>query len=484
MSGTVVWNNGPEPIHHFNQPPVYLFMVALAGEAFGYSEIPLHLVQSLFTLIALFFFFRISRIVCPKFPKFLTALFAFCPAFLVNQNLMTDVPLVGLSLLFIWLLINPSPQSEMFRFAMASLVLGIAVLTKYTLLPLFVVLLISVLWKRQYRSLWVLLIPVAMIGLWSLWNLHEFGYMHILGRERDTFEMADFLGTSLSFMACLGAVAPFALSFFSGLFRQQRMLKWSIHSVFGLFCLLVLLSWTGTVTPHLSKEILRYLLLLNGMLLVYTILHLSITRFMRRNAEHPFGHTEAVIVFWFAGMAAFIIQFAPFIATRHILLAIPPILLIGSWTAARVSPVLRVQAAVATILLGLLLAVSDWLYADFYRQGAKEVSLALPAGQKVWTAGLWGWQWYAEEQGMMVYAGGSKNIKAGDYLVMPSDVATQKVDSCLKLVPVNKIWHPAGPFTFFSTSHNAAFYMSTYLHPAWRLSREAVDTIVVFRVSK
>jgi hypothetical protein len=85
---------------------------------------------------------------------------------------------------------------------------------------------------------------------------------------------------------------------------------------------------------------------------------------------------------------------------------------------------------------------------------------------------------------MIQYGTGTDVIRPGDYLVVPEDIACQKIDPTLTLVPVQKIWHEAGPMTFFSTGRNAAFYMSTYLHPAWRLSRSPVDTIIVYRVSE
>jgi 4-amino-4-deoxy-L-arabinose transferase-like glycosyltransferase len=482
MSGMVNWTDVPEPIHHFNQPPVYLYIVALSGVVFGFSEIPLHLVQSLFTLIAILFFFRISRLVCPANAKFLTLLLAFCPAFIVNQNLMTDVPVTALSLVFIWLLITPSLRSDTLRYSLAGLILGLAVLTKYTVLPLLVVLAISLFWRREYRRLWVLLIPLGMIGLWSLWNIHEFGYPHIAGRTRDDFGISDFLETSLSFMACLGAIAPFLPVFLRGMFRPHRSVTIAVFSGFLLFCLFATASWFGLITPNLSKEIIRYLFLLNGMILVVIFFFLAVKRYLNRSSGFPFGHTEAVIFFWFAGITGFIIQFAPFIGTRHILLTVPPLLLAGSWVAGRIPLSLKVLTAASAIALGLLLGISDWFYADFYRKGASEVKSMTEGTARTWTAGHWGWQWYSEKQGMMQYGTGSGEIRTGDLLVIPAGIASQKIDSSLQLVPVRKIWQKAGPFTFFSTAYNAAFYMSTYLHPAWRFSRDPVDTIMVYKV--
>ncbi|MCK7536948.1 MAG: hypothetical protein MZV63_41300 [Marinilabiliales bacterium] len=97
VSGTVNWTDVPEPVHHFGQQPrglVFTWWRWPVRSFWVIRRVPLHLLQSIFTLPAIFFFYRISLIVCPKYPKFLTLLFALCPAFpRENQNLMTDVPL-------------------------------------------------------------------------------------------------------------------------------------------------------------------------------------------------------------------------------------------------------------------------------------------------------------------------------------------------------------------------------------------------------
>jgi len=213
---------------------------------------------------------------------------------------------------------------EILRYILAALVFGLAVLVKYTVLPLFIVLAVSLLWKRKYQLLWTLLIPLAMLALWSWWNLREFGYFHIAGRNRDNFGLNDFLATSLSVMACLGAVTPFALSFFSRIFRNGKPFTILIPAVLGAFLLFFLLSWYGIINAGLSKEILRYLFLLNGMVLVTAIVVLAVKRMRPGGMTGSFDHTDAVLISWFAGVTVFIIQFAPFIATRHILLIIRP----------------------------------------------------------------------------------------------------------------------------------------------------------------
>ena len=76
----------------------------------------------------------------------------------------------------------------------------------------------------------------------------------------------------------------------------------------------------------------------------------------------------------------------------------------------------------ATACIGLLLAASDWLYADVYRREARamqgELTAAAP-GAHVFFRGHWGWQWYATKAGFTRYDPGSTQLGPGDLLVWP-----------------------------------------------------------------
>ena len=61
---------------------------------------------------------------------------------------------------------------------------------------------------------------------------------------------------------------------------------------------------------------------------------------------------------------------------------------------------LEVPDGSLTALLGLTLAVSDYGYAHIYRVYARRIPSELPADARIWYAGHWGWQWYANQAGM------------------------------------------------------------------------------------
>jgi hypothetical protein len=53
-----------------------------------------------------------------------------------------------------------------------------------------------------------------------------------------------------------------------------------------------------------------------------------------------------------------------------------------------------------TASLSLVLGVSDWTWANFYREKAVAIQRELPATANVYFTGHWDWQWYAKQNGM------------------------------------------------------------------------------------
>ena len=182
-------------------------------------------------------------------------------------------------------------------------------------------------------------------------------------------------------------------------------------------------------------------------------------------------------------LALFIILFSPFIASRHILLVIPFILLFGSKLFEKVPRIINFTTAIATIILGLLLGISDWVYADFYRKEAKAIGTS--DTYTTWTSGHWGWQWYAEKSGMKTYSSEAEgNIKIGDIIVYPKDIHRQEINKDLMLKTIDIRTEKSNILTFFSGKSFASMYNINTARPAWTLSKIPIDTIIISRVEK
>ncbi len=477
MSGYINWKNVPTPMYSHNQPPLFFFLIALSASIFGVSEIPLHLLLSIFTFLALIGFFKLTEILSIRPRKTLLLLFAFSPALIVNQNLMTDVPLLAIVLFSAYFLLRAGQTEKLRNYFLAALLLGMGLMIKYSVLPLFVVLGVVIIFRRDYRHLTVLIIPLVILALWSWWNYHEYGSIHFLDRPKGEFHINRFW----AFVACTGSMSAFSVSLIYANFRSKTA-KTIYVLLFAGFSVLAILSLNGLIPDELNSILLNIIFIMNGFIVFYALVRLLIKHIKAQGLRKYVSDASFVVFLFMASLSAFMILFAPFIATRHILLILPFILLFGQYCFDSIKAGINRISIVLTLLLGSLLGISDYNYAGYYRKMAAEIKL--PEGKTVWTAGHWGWQWYSNENGMLQYATDQSPVKPGDYFVYPGNISKQETGTNLKLSLVEKKWKEAGLLTFFSGNNMASMYSNSVRIAPWTFSRSPVDTIFIFRVDE
>ena len=99
-------------------------------------------------------------------------------------------------------------------------------------------------------------------------------------------------------------------------------------------------------------------------------------------------------------------MFSPFMAVRHLMPAVPALLLLLGRNL-RPSPRLALAGLALTAALGLWLAGSDYAFASVYPQYAASLAAELPPGGGQWTVGHWGWQWYAGQAAVRGFFAGA-----------------------------------------------------------------------------
>ncbi len=481
-SGFFNWDNVPEPLSQSNQPPLFFYLMAITGSLTSFSEVPLHLLVSVFTLLSLYFFFITVQLIKPGEGRFLTMIFGLSPAFLVNQNVMTDIPLLSATLAFGYFLLKAGMKKEFKYIAYAGIALGIAMLIKFTIVPLYVVLLIAPIFYKKPLHAFAIIIPLAFITGLSLWNLYEFNDIQLFTRSSGRSSIEGIPDTTLSFLSCFGAISPFSLMMFAATRKKPGKYVPIILSLFTAFGIFVLLSWTEVISHELSKEIIRYVFMLLGLLIFITLFLANKTIFSDLTSNNFESYKRVFLVLWFSSLTVFIILFAPFIATRHVLLVLPAFLLVMPALPPDFPKILKTTALSSTLLAGILLSISDYNYAAFYRDQAKEISHKYGNQAQVWSVGHWGWQWYSRVNDLKIYHTCISDVKVGDIIAYPVQVPQQNICPLLKLTPVEKRWDNPGFLSFFSTRHKGSFYLSAYKRPAWRLSNLPTDTIIVQRV--
>lgn len=489
MSGLVNWQDSPAPIHELNQPHLYFYLLAGFIKLFGTSEAATHAFQAVLVLLTILSFFFLARVVAPDSPLLLTALFVLGPAFVVSQNLMVDVPLAGLWIGFYWVLIKRNFRSESHRYALAGLIASAALLTKYSSLPLVPVLVFEILRRRHYRQLYLAAIPLLALAAWSGFNYWEYGSVHLLDRPGTELTVTRVWETFLAWIVCLGAVSPFCVLFAFAWARTLRgaMRKVGTASVTAAVAAALILPavfYAGWIGEPVSDAVLRWLFLPAGAWLTAMLCWLAVSTAARTRLKGFILHGEDVLLhYWFFSGTAFVVLFSPFVAARHALLVLPPvILLLGRHLLLHATLAHKATALAMTLLLTLFLGVSDWQFADLYRTQAAAIAARIPKERKTWFIGHWGWQWYATRQGMLPMDGARPLAAPGDILVVPMHVHQQSFSVRLEVAAIAELVADATPGNYFSTGRLYRFYHSTFDYLPWNLTREPLGSIQIFSV--
>jgi hypothetical protein len=471
MQGLLNWGGVAAPIYRTNQPHLYFYVLAAWGTLFGWSAPAMHGLQSLFAAGCILLFHRLARRLNIPDALWLTAMLALGPAFIVEQNLMVDVPLLCAWLAFFSLLLAR-------RFAPAAAASGAALLMKYSSLILLPVLAAAVLLHRAPQRLWVLLIPIGTLAAWSAFNWWDYGGIHLAtalhaaGQSyvpptiHKHFQLARRLVKStIAWLVGLGALTPFGV-----IALVQARTSLYIALLTG-FLALIALVWTGLLPDTLADIALWLGFATSGAL----TLAYAVRAIWRQRTP-----AAAIIGLWIFGTSAFYIFTAPFIAARHILLILPPCALLLAMRTPLPAQAKRF-GLIMSVILSTGLTISDDRFAAFYQTEAAAIPASLPPGTKIWAAGHWGWQWYATRAGMTELDIKSSRLTPGDILVVPEEVDHQLPAS----LSLQLIRHITGNFSDsdpFCTGRPGRFYLSYTFRGPWSLSRDCSQHIDIYKI--
>lgn len=397
------------PIYLFNQPHLLFWIFGFLIKIFGINFFVLHLALSVFTLAAITGMYCLAKIFSPQ-PLLLTAAFALSPAFLPGQNLMTDIPQIALWLWFFVILLKVEKPSIKINGLLGLLMSG-AILIKYSslvLLPLFAG---YVILKKQWARLWFLAMPLAAMTAWSIVTLVQYGGIHILSRPIHNSSLIEIAMKTIHWQIAIGACSLFFIASWRS-YRKVALIALSFG--FVLTCLYSLFF-----DPIMSNLYLRFLFLSSGFFVTGVMILFFWSKIKNTADKGSRDHWWLLCGWYLAGMF-FIILFAPFMAVRHILLVLPLTLIIFGQQFRPANNTKFYLGLAVTMALGMTLAISDWQWADVYRQQAPRlVHHYQTPTNTVWYFGNWGWQWYAGAQGVQPLTV-NRLLRAGDIIITPT----------------------------------------------------------------
>jgi 4-amino-4-deoxy-L-arabinose transferase-like glycosyltransferase len=466
MSVQINWDQSAQPAYlSINTPP--LFPYVLAGSMFvtGESDLALHATMALVAGLVIVLFYRVANRMMPRRAVLLTALFTLSPAFLPGQNLMTDVPLVGAWLWCMDVLLAGDSRAHP-AYCPAGVAIAVACLIKYTGLALIPLLVITLAHRRQFRSLWAVMIPIGALTAWCAWNYVEFGGFHLFSRP-NTFHVSSVGPHLLEWMAGVGVAAPFG-----AVLMARRISGWRSALIRLLPIAAGSAAFASTRAAQPSEPDLAWLWALSigvGATILLSIGERVLADW--RTDDVAARDQSVVLLVWLLAAAGSVMLITPFMSMRQVLLAMPPVILLcgkaaeplfdGRW--------LRLAAVGVTAGLGLTLASSDYTYANVYRKYALQAARAGAPGSAVWAVGHWGWQWYAREAGLHIYDQQETTLHAGDYVVVPLVVSGQELrpDHRQQLRLVTTVTVRAQATAYLRTMGSGASYYGFYWHRAF-----------------
>lgn len=470
-----LWQN----VAFVNQPHGFMWLLALVISLVGESAITLHIITAFFHLAAVLACVEFARRSVPQMmiPVGLMAIFG--PAFYPGINLMTDIPLLALSLWSILLLTPTQGQATWRQAVLAGIFAASAILLKYTalvLLPVFV-------WEYIRTKERKIFISIAIAGAallaWSIWTYSQYGHVHWLDRPADRRTLWPILLRLDDWLTALGAIVPFVWwwrpSFLS---NEQRR-----YHVLGAIALGFVVSVIHAMVAEatLTNIILRAIFFSGGVYAIFlTIQSWRHQDISTRKALNAFG-------LWSVGVALFTIVLSPFMAVRHVMLSVPFILIVFFLTT-RLSRRSLIAATGLTVLLGSWLTLSDWVWAKSFQTTAQQISKDYPT-TKVWYLGHWGWQWYAEREGFRPLEIQMTEARVDELVAIPEIPLAIKWDAIQKKGFERKKQYTSqgSAVTFLRAmqpSPKNGYYGNSWRGLPWTLTTDPLVTTFIFTRTK
>jgi hypothetical protein len=371
---------------------------------------------------------------------------ALSPSVLPFLNLMLDVPALSLSLAGFALFLAASDRGSLGMAALAGLVAGLGMQTKYTAATAVAAMLAyGALFARLRHALAAAAVAAGVFVGWEAFVAWRYGQSHLLqgmaylGPLRMGASTLAALVWSLGFLTLVGALAPpVGVLALAALGAPASALRAGALGVLFAFAAIPFLPPPGIPDPELWPRLRGAPAeewLFAGLGLATSALVLAVAA---RSVRRSGAREDLFLAAWLAIEIAGFVALSPFLAARRVIgPVLAGLLLCGRAALVRLGPdrarrALRAPLALGAAL-GALFATAELADAlairDAVRAAARRIEeLDHRAGQgTVWYLGHWGFQFYAEQLGMRPVVPGESRLRRGDWLVAPEGISKQSV---------------------------------------------------------
>jgi 4-amino-4-deoxy-L-arabinose transferase-like glycosyltransferase len=478
------WQHIAQPAYSVSISPPFLsyyhaFWMALgAGDGFL-----LHLAMiPWLTLLA----WSVSSLVGRTGPysEWATIIILFSPGVFAGTNLMLDVPMTACLTAAVECLFRATADRSLRWMLLSGLLSAVAVLIKYPAVVFIPVCLTAMAVRRDWKPL----IPafccaVAFVG-WQWWSRVLYGAGQF---EQATSFLERFHGEGgrktaeriLEQFTLIGATFPiWIVSLLHGRSRIAGLVIALIALLFGRYFLILADAWRG-------DPVKIYGFLIAPFLGAFSIGELLITSLRRSSGDWSI---RLIALVWLVGVVGLTTIFAPFVAVRYLLPALPPILILQCLTL-RPSRFSLIVTATLTTIIGGAITLADFRWSSFYPKTVAEVNAEHPTAT-IFFCGHWGFQWYAEKAGMTAWDARWTDAPTGALILIPQRADPTPIhpavrgrmkllrEYMLPAAPLGvSIWKPAR-----RNEVATCFYGWEFPHLPWSISGAPTETIGVFEV--
>jgi hypothetical protein len=451
FAGEFFWLEEPQPLAKVTtNPPLVSYWLAPWIALAGYREWVLHLSFAPFVALLMWGMHRLAtRWLGAEWAWWAVGWLMLSPAVLPGMNLMRDVPALALLVGGLACWVEGVERRGARWLAAGALLVGLAGLAKYTALIGVLLVALYTLQRRAYGALGWLTLALVPIAGWSALNLWADGEVHLVYLWQERRGSAPlgakllpgvvglgastllWLGVRRRFKAALGdgwrwKVALLALAAagvvgwyhlqFAGQPMYLQSLLWLVAGVIVLG-LAVGVGWFKGSPPSIRFPPLRE----GNRAGVRRERGSPCERGNHKEGVSTSQHITLFLRLWLLIALAAAVWGVPFQAMRHLLYALPPLILILTPWVGRNAPLLIAQG-----VLCLAVIAADYDYAVCYKRGAAAYAEQF-AGERVWYAGSWGWMFYAEQHGFRKLLPDGKGLQRGDIVIIPERVYKGKM---------------------------------------------------------
>lgn len=453
----VNWYGSPMPMHEVTKnPPLACGYLALIISVFGENEVTLHLAFLIQAMAAVLGTYALARRFCSHpFHVALAALFT--PVFLVSSTtLMCDMLMLALWVWAVESWMRGWERNEPLMLVLAGLLISACALAKYLGIALVPLLLAYSLWRSRKLGFWLiyLLIPVLVMGLYEWATRALYGHGLLLdafryANQNEAHTLGGFLTKTLIAVSFTGGCCALAFIVVPLLWRSIPWVR------VGIVAVALLVSVWLLDTTRFGITVQFGLCVLSG-LIVLTLAVLDWTR--HKNAE------SLLLLLWVFGTFAFsVLNWT--INGRSILPMVPAVailLLRRIETVGEFKPLRFAWFLGGAAALSLLVARADYQLANSARAAAAEIKnkFGQTAATTTWFQGHWGFQYYAETNGLLAFDSTHPPSHPGDLIVLPFNNTNLVAIPKESVERVTAIELPASRWVAtMSRSLGAGFYM-------------------------